>query len=149
MGSSTAAGTKLAISAGLPASEDAAGYGALTFTTIGGPEKLGSFGHTNAETTFTPLDGPVETHKGAPDYGSIQPSIAHDEEDAGQTLLRTAAEPTNNALYSFKVLLSTGGIRYFQGRVFGYPESVEGANTVLMANPTIRINTKVVKIAAP
>lgn len=149
MGSTTAAGTALAISAALPATHTEAGFAALTFTEIGGIEKLGSFGHTNAETEFTPLKGAVETHKGAPNYGSLQPSLAHDEEDAGQTLLRTACEPENNALYAFKVILATGGIRYIIGRGFGYPEAIEGANTILMANPTIRITKSIVKVAAP
>lgn len=149
MGSSTAAGTKLAISAASPATFDAAGYAAITYTTVNGIEKLGTFGAVTAEVEFKPLDGPVETHKGSTNYGTLQPSLAHDELDAGQTLLRTACEPDNNGLYSVKITLATGGIRYSQFRAFGYPEAVEGADTILMANPSLKLVKKIVKVAAP
>lgn len=92
MGSSTAAGTTLAISAAKPATEDAAGYAALTYTTIGGIEKIGAIGAIAAKVEFKPLSGAVEKHKGSKDYGSLQPSLAHDDADAGQTLVRTAAD---------------------------------------------------------
>ena len=147
--STTAAGTKLAISAGKPETEDAAGYAALTYATIGDIEKIGAIGAVTNKVEFQPLDGPKQKHKGSTDYGGLQPSLAHDDADAGQTLLRTAAEPTNNAKYSFKVTFPDGAIRYFQGRAFGYPETVDGADTIIMANPTVEIDTKVVKVPAP
>lgn len=149
MGSITAAGTVLAISAAAPATEDAAGYAALTWTEIGQIEKIGAIGATTNKVEFQPLNGPKQKHKGSTDYGSLQPSLAHDDEDAGQTLLRTFADPDNNAKGSFKAIFPDGAIRYWQGRVFGYPETVDGADTVIMANPTVEIDTKVVKVAAP
>lgn len=149
MGSITAAGTALAISAGAPATQDEAGYAALTWTEIGQIEKIGAIGATTNKVEFQPLKGPKQKHKGSTDYGSLQPSLAHDDEDAGQTLLRTASEPDNNAKYSFKATYPDGAIRYWQGRVFGYPETVDGADTIIMAAPTVEIDTKVVKVAAP
>lgn len=149
MSSSTAAGTELAMSAGVPATQDAAGYTALTFTVIGNVEKIGTIGATTNKVEFTPLIGGKKKFKGSTDYGSLAPSLAHDDADAGQTLLRTAAAPTNIALYAYRVTYPTGAIRYFQGRVFGYPETVDGADTILMANPTIEIDTAIVKVAAP
>lgn len=149
MGSITAAGTALAISAGAPATQDAAGYAALTWTEIGQIEKIGAIGATTNKVEFQPLKGPKQKHKGSTDYGSLQPSLAHDDEDAGQTLLRTASEPENNAKYSFKATYPDGAIRYWQGRVFGYPETVDGADTIIMAAPTVEIDTKVIKVAAP
>lgn len=149
MGSTTAAGTALAISAASPATFDAAGYLALTYTEIGQIEKIGAIGATTNKVEFTPLKGPKQKHKGSSDFGALQPSLAHDDEDAGQTLLRTASEPGNNTLYSWKVTYPDGAIRYFQGRVFGYPENVDGADTIIMANPTVEIETVIVKVAAP
>lgn len=145
MTSTPSAGSTAHISAALPATADAAGYGALTYTKIGGLQSIGTFGATTTVVNFQPLDGPEEKHKGPTNYGSLQLPIAHDKADAGQTLLRTAAAPTNNALYSIKLILSNGDKRYFQARVFGYPETVGEATTVLMANPTLEINTAVVK----
>lgn len=144
----TAAGTALAISAAAPATFDAAGYAALTYTEIGEIEKIGALGATTNKVEFQPLKGPKQKHKGSTDYGSLQPSLAHTDSDAGQTLLRTASAPTNNAKYSFMVTFPDGAKRYFQGRVFGYPETVDGADTIIMANPTVEIDTIVVKVAA-
>lgn len=147
MGSTTAAGTALAISAAAPAAQTGTAYAALSFTEIGGVEKIGALGAVFAKVEFQPLKGPKQKHKGSRDNGSLQPTMAHDDEDAGQTLLRTAAGV--NDLYSFKVTLPDGAIRYFQGRVFGYPETVDGADTIVMANPTIEIDTDIVKVDAP
>lgn len=145
MGSTTAAGTTIAISAGVPATQDVAGYGALTYTTIGGVEQIGAIGANTAKVEFQPLAGPKEKHKGSTDYGSLQPNMAHDKSDAGQTLLRTACEPDNNALYAIKVVYPTGDKRYFQARGFSYPENVGNADSIITANPTLEINTKIVK----
>ena len=147
MASTTAAGTMIAISAALPATEDAAGYGALTFTKIGGVEQIGVIGATTNKVEFQPLDGPKEKHKGSTDFGSLQPAIAHNEDDAGQTLLRTAAEPDNNALYSIQVTYPTGEKRWSQGRAFGYPENIGNADSIIMVNPTIELSKKVVRSA--
>lgn len=145
--STTAAGTTIGISAALPTTEDPTGYSALTFTKVGGVEQIGTIGATTNKVEFQPLDGPKEKHKGSTDYGSLQPSMAYDEDDAGQVLMRTAAEPDNNALYAFEVTYPTGEKRWSQGRVFGFPENVGNADSIVMANPTIELSKKVVKSA--
>lgn len=148
MTSTTAAGSALAISAAAPATQDAAGYGALDFTEIGGIEKIGAIGATFAKVEFQPLKGPKDKHKGSADYGSLQPSLAIDDDDAGQTLLRTAADDETSTLYSFEATLPNGDKRYWQGRVFGFPETIDGADTVVTAAPTVEICTKVIKVPA-
>lgn len=145
MGSTTSAGSKLFLSAALPASETLAGYEALTFTKVGGLESIGAIGATTSVVTFQPLDGPQEKHKGSTNYGSLQPAIGHDKDDAGQTLLRTACEPNNNALYAAKVEMPNGDKRYFQFRGFGYPENIGNADSIVMANPTLEINSVIIK----
>ena len=148
MPSTTAAGTALAISSGIPATADVAGFAALTFTEVGGVDKIGTIGVTFGKVEFQPLKGPKDKLKGSPDYGGLQPSMAFDEADAGQTLLRAAAEDTTQKLYAVRVTYSTGAIRYFRGRVFSAPETVDGAESVLMTNSVIEICTKPVKVAA-
>lgn len=148
MAASSAAGSTLAISVGVPATQDAAGYAALTLTDIGGLEKIGTVGAVYAKTEFQPFQGAKQKYKGSADYGSLQPSLAHDESDAGQSILRTAADDETNRLFAFALTYPTGAKRYFQGRVFGYPEATDGADTILMATPTIEICTKVVKTGA-
>lgn len=148
MTSKTAAGSTLAISAASPATQDAAGYAALSLTEIGGIEKIGAIGAVFAKVEFQPLKGPKDKHKGSVDYGSLQPSLAVDDDDAGQTLLRTAAADATSTLYSFCATLSDGSKRYFQGRVFGFPETVDGADSIVTAAPTVEITTAVIKVAA-
>ncbi len=145
--STTAAGTTIGISAALPTTEDVTGYSAVTFTKIGGVEQIGTLGATITKVEFQPLEGPKEKHKGSADYGSLQPSMAYDEDDAGQVLLRAAAEPDNNDLHSIEVTYPTGEKRWSQGRVFGAPENVGNADSIIMANPTIELSKKVVRSA--
>ena len=148
MGSQTAAGSSLAISASAPVTQDAAGYAALTFTDIGQVEKLGSFGASFAKAEFQPLRGAKQKYKGSADFGAIQPSIAIDSADAGQALLQTASDDETQKLYSFCVTYPDGAKRYFRARVFGSPETADGADSMLMVTPTVEISTKVVKVAA-
>lgn len=146
-GSQTAAGSTLAICAALPATQDAAGFAALTFTDIGGIEKIGTFGANYAKVEFQPLKGGKQKHKGSPDYGALQPSLALDDSDAGQALLRTASDDQTGQ-YAFRVTLPDGAKRYSVGRVFGMPETVDGADSVIMGAPVIELNTKPVRVAA-
>lgn len=148
MTSMTAAGTKLAISAASPATQDVAGYTAITHTTIGQVEQLGAFGATTEVVNFQPLNGVLQKYKGPSNSGAIQPQLAHDDEDAGQTLLRTAADDKTSKLYSFLVTFPNGARRFFQGRVFGYPETVGAANSMITAQPSIEISTEVIKAPA-
>ncbi len=145
MVSTTSAGSALAISAASPATQTLPGYAALTFTEVGQIDKIGAIGATFAKVEFQPLKGPKQKHKGSVDYGSLSPTVAHDESDAGQTLLRTASDDATSKLYSFMVTYPTGAKRYFQGRVFGYPETTDGADTILTAAPTIEIDTVIIK----
>ena len=144
----TSAGTTIGISAGVPASQNDTGYSALTYTTVGGVESLPAFGADTQVTSYQPLNGPVEKHKGSTNYGSITLPMAYDKADAGQNLVRAAAAPSNNALYAFVVTFPNGDKRYYQGRVFGAPDTVGGANNVIMSNAKIEICTAIVKVDA-
>jgi hypothetical protein len=148
MTSMTSAGSMLAIGAAAPATNDAAGFAALTLTVIGNIEKIGTLGASFAKVEFQPLKGAKQKYKGSPDYGALQPSAAFDSQDAGQTLMQTAADDESQKLYSFGVTYQDGSKRYFQGRVFGAPETADGADTMLMSAPAIEICTKIVKVAA-
>lgn len=143
--STTSQGTKLYVSAALPATEDTDGYEALAWTLVTGVETLPAFGATTDPVTFQPLDGPEEIHKGPLKNGSLQVPLALKPADAGQVIVRAAAAPGNNALYSFKVLFPNGGIRYFMARVLGAPEEAGGASNILKSTVTIALNSTPVK----
>ncbi|MFD1951867.1 hypothetical protein ACFSGX_13925 [Sphingomonas arantia] len=148
MTSTTSAGTTLALSAAMPTLLDAAGYSALSFTTIGGVESISAFGPQSAVNTFQPLAGGQQKHKGPVNFGSLQLPIAVDKADAGQALLRVFAEPDNNGQASFRVTLPNGDQRYFRGRVFGSPETVGSATNVLMMTATVEIVTRPIATGA-
>ncbi|KAE8235578.1 hypothetical protein A4X03_0g9728 [Tilletia caries] len=148
MGGMTAAGSKLAISAGTPATMTEAGFTALTYTVVGLVEKLGPIGRTFDEVTFQPLDGDELVFKGPSKNGALNPTMAADPDDAGQALMHTASEDRLKD-YPFKVIRPDGSLRYFMGKVFGMPESIEGAATVITANPTVRINSVPINVPAP
>ncbi|MEH3103423.1 MAG: FAD-dependent oxidoreductase [Sphingomonas phyllosphaerae] len=147
MTSTTAAGTAIAISAGTLTSFDAAGFAALTYTDVGGVDKIGPIGATFGKVEFQPLKGPKDKQKSTPDYGALSLSMAYDELDAGQSLLRAAGDDDTQRLYPVRVTYPTGAIRYFRTRVFGTPESVDGAESVLMTNAVVEICSKPVKVA--
>lgn len=140
MPSMTAAGTTLAISAGVPATQTSAGYAALTFTTIGGIETVGPIGATYSKVEFKPLNGPIEKHKGSVDYGTLQPSMGFDASDAGQALIKAACD-NRTGLYAFKFTMPDGKIKYFQAKVFGAPVDVGDADSIVKMSVTIEINT--------
>ena len=148
MGSTTAAGSALAISAGIPAAQTVTAYEGLTYTEVNNVEQLGGFGATTEVVTFQPLKGAQQKHKGPTNYGTLNPTIAVDDEDAGQALLTTASAPDNNDLYAVRVTKPDGSERFFQARVFGMPETIGAANSMITAAPVIEINTPVLKKAA-
>lgn len=147
MTSTTAAGSTLAITATAPTTFDETGYEAATFTEVGGIDKIGGIGAVFAKVEFQPLKGPKDKHKGSRDNGSLAPSMALNEDDAGQILMRTASDDATSKIYYFEVVYPTGAKRWFGGRVFGMPENVDGADTVIMANPTVEIITDIVRSA--
>ena len=109
----TLSGATLAISAGLPATYDAAGYGAttITYTAIGEIENYGNHGVTATIVEFTPIDTAVVAKmKGSKNYGTMALAIGSIPTNAGQVILKTASE--SNAHYSAKLTYPDGEIHY-------------------------------------
>jgi len=115
----TLAGATLALSASLPATYDAAGYGAtgVAFTTVGHVEDFGEHGGQKSVSTFTAVgDGVVQKFPGSVDYGDLNLVLGCMPSDAGQDLIETAFASKNR--YSAKIAYpartgeSTGEIHY-------------------------------------
>lgn len=109
----TLSGATLAISATLPVTYDAAGYGAtsITYTAIGEIENYGNHGVTATITEFTPVDTAVVAKmKGSKNYGTMALSVGSIPTNAGQVILKTASEST--AHYSAKLTYPDGEIHY-------------------------------------
>jgi hypothetical protein len=107
------ASATISISDDLPATYDAAGYGATTvvFTAIGQVETLGNHGVTANVATFTPIDTAIVTKiKGHKDYGVMNMTFGSIPTDAGQVIVKAASESNNH--YSVKISYPDGEIHY-------------------------------------
>lgn len=122
-------GTTLAVSAAAPATYDATGYAALTFTAVGGVSSVGEFGASFEQVTHIDLDdGETQKDYGAKNAGD--PAVVYRiiPSDAGQAILATAED--NLAKISVKVTRPNGLIQYAQAIVQGSPMSeAAGSNT--------------------
>lgn len=147
MAFSTAAGTILAVSAATPATFDAAGYAALTYTVVGSVSNIGTFGANFAKVEFQPLNGGKLKLKGSIDYGTLSPTVALDPADAGQTLLRTAANDATQKFYSVKLTLQDGTVIYSQFICMGLPYNVGDADSVNTATPSLELQKPTVVVA--
>jgi hypothetical protein len=145
-------GTIVSVDDAAPATYDAAGFGALTWIACGELAELPAFGAEAALATHTPLStGIVAKRRGSLNYGSVALTMAVSEDDAGQTLLQTAAEAAagTDASVSIKVELVNGEIQYFTAQVMSYKVNVGNADAITMAEVTLEIDNAVVKVAAP
>lgn len=104
--------TIYAISATLPATYDAAGYGAtgMVYTTIGKVQDFPMYGSKRPINEFVPISGAVEYTKGSPRYGQGDLICGDVPADAGQIILKAAEASANH--YSLKVTYPDGEIHY-------------------------------------
>lgn len=140
--------TTYAISAGLPATYDAAGYGAttITYTTIGKVDSFPEFGATREVNKFIPISGPVEYSKGVAEYGSGPMTMADVPADAGQVILKAADASANH--YSMKITYPDGEIHYLDVLVSGWQLSSAKSSEFLMRTATINVCKAPVVVAA-
>lgn len=148
-------GAVLSISATLPATYDAAGYGAtgMTYTGVGEVENFGNHGMSATITEFTPVaTGIVAKIKGSKNYGTMAMMLAHLPGNAGHILLETAAEST--ARYSVKIAYpvgngeSTGEIHYLDVLVAKKENQDGSVNDVRKLAVDLAICRKPVVVAA-
>lgn len=136
----TVAGTKIGISAVLPATFDVAGYGALTFINIGNIDDGGEHGREYAEVTFNPIDTrSTRKFKGSFNEGNKTLSIGYNSGDAGMVVLKTALNDDEN--YAFEVEYPDGDIDYFVAKVMSVVKATGGVDTIRMASVTLGIDT--------
>lgn len=121
-----------AISAGLPATYDAAGYAAttITYTSIGKMAKFPTYGSRRAVTNFPMISEGIAKIKGAADYGGGDLMMADVPADAGQVILKAAEISSNH--YSLKITYADGEVHYMDVLVHAW-ELSEGAEGAAMA----------------
>lgn len=137
----------ISIATGEPATDDQAGFEALTFTEVGSVATIGAYGDTHSDITPPPdLKTGRQLHfTGASDGGEV-PVTCHTEDyaDDGQDEIRSANGQRAN--YSFMVQDPDGNIDYFYGRVVSYRNIEKSASSYEGCEFTIRVNSGVVTV---
>jgi hypothetical protein len=136
----SSAGTTLKISASTPATFDAAGYGALTYTNIGEITNLGEFGREYSLITHNPIGnrGTVK-RKGSFNEGTMALQLGLDKNDAGQILAKSASISDDD--YSFEITTQNGDKYYFQAQVMSFKVGLGEVNSITSASINLEITT--------
>jgi hypothetical protein len=136
----TTAGSTIALSAAQPATYDAAGYAALTYTDIGEVSDLGDFSRVYNVVKYNTIANRATTkRKGSFDEGTMQLKVGLDNDDAGQILAKTALD--DDADYSFKVTIQDGTVYYFPAQVTSFPIHLGGVDSITEATITLELTT--------
>lgn len=133
----TSAGTIVSVSAGIPATFDAAGFAAKTYTVVGQVDNAGELGSSITPVTFTPLSTAVEdSYHGVKTLGDTTVTAALVGGDAGQLLVQAAYD--DKTLVSVKYELFDGDVIYFIAIVLSRPIQVNGPDQVVMTSFNFR-----------
>lgn len=109
-----AAGTLFAITAGVPATFNVAGYAALSWTNVGEVTDVGEFGAVWSNSTGNQLaTRGTQKKKTTRDPGNLDLTLNLDTDDAGQILMK-AARDSATAIYAARVTEPNGDIYYCQ-----------------------------------
>lgn len=139
----TAVGTCISVSAALPATHDADGFAALTFTQVGELETIGELVTRHAAGSFTGLcSGKTSTLKGVEEAVTLEITAALDRDDAGQTIMTAARKSFDR--FAFKVTEKNGDVTFFTGFVMSAGAQYNGPNDAIMAPFSIGINAPAV-----
>ena len=144
-GAFTSAGTRISVSATLPATYDEAGFGVVVFTEVGEVTDLGEFGREYTLVTHNPLgDRRTVKRKGSYNDGQVSMQVARVPGDAGQTILLAALD--DDASYSFEVVLQDGTTQYFTAQVMSYTTNVGSVDQITAASIMIEIDNDIVEV---
>lgn len=137
----TSAGASISMTASEPATNDAAGYAALTFTPIGEVTEIPEFGREYNEVTHIPLATRATVkRKGSFNDGTYTITGGRDVDDAGQTLL--AAALASDADHYVKVETQQGEIFYMAVQVMSYKTNIGNADQIVNFSAVLSINSE-------
>jgi hypothetical protein len=140
MASRTSAGSTFKVTATAPATYNAAGYAALTYTTVGEVTDFGEFGREYNLVTHNPVASRATVKKkGSFNEGQISLQMALDTDDAGQILMKTASASDND--YYFELTTQNGDKYYYPGQVMSWKVSVGSVDQITSATAMIEITS--------
>ena len=137
-----------AVSASLPATYDAAGYGAttITYTVIGKVSDFLMYGSSRNINEFIPITGAVEFTKGAPRYGNGDMLMGDIPADVGQVILKAAEASSNH--YSLKITYPDTEVHYLDIIVAAWTLSAGKEGLPMIRTATIGVCKAPVVVAA-
>lgn len=146
----TSTGTTFSISASQPATLDAAGFQALTYTVVGEVTDIPEYGPNVQVVEHNPLaTGITEKNKGFINYGSHAIGLGYDVADAGQVLLSEAVTgAAKNTEHSIKIEYQDGSVDYYTGKIFSYTKNPGSANSIVGSTAQVEINSVVINVPA-
>jgi hypothetical protein len=109
---------------------------------------FGDFGRVFQPVSFQSVaDGRTYKMKGGYDDGEIALMLGQDLSDAGQALLKSYAEASNQNTYPFKITLTGANASYdtiyFGALVASFKTQMGGVNDVIRAAVSLNINTTI------
>jgi len=109
-------GTTIGVSASLPATYDGAGYGALTFTSVGEVVDVGEIAKAFNMVSHQGLSRRYpQKLKDTYDIADLSLTIGRVFADAGQVILQAARDSDNS--YAFEITLPNGDVFNFTAKV--------------------------------
>lgn len=141
----TSIGTTLHVAAAAPATEDQAGYEALSFTEVLGIVSIGEKGDDAEDVTVSLVKtGRVEHSIGSIDGGAMAVSAKNILADAGQVIIK--AGNNNDVDHSFKMTDPDGTILYFQAKIASGKYTEKTSSAFEGYNWEVRVNTATVVV---
>ena len=136
----TSAGSTLSIATGTPATNDAAGFLAMTWVLVSEITNLGEFGRVYTSVPHNPIgERGTKHYKGSYNNGSMALTLARDATAAGQIALKAAL--MSDADYSFKVTYQDATRSQFLGKVLQFKTTIGGVDSITGLSCTIELSS--------
>src|SRR5690625_1569986 len=149
MAKQTSTGITLGVVDETPATNDAAGFGALTFEAVGEGIDIPEYGPNVQVVESQPLaTGVTEKFNGLINYGSMASGRELGTEHDGQPVLEAAvpAPAAHCTTPSFEIAYPDGTVEYFTGGIFSYTRTPGSANTMVGSTVNVEITSAIVLV---
>jgi hypothetical protein len=143
----TIAGSQLSVSASLPATYDATGFQALSYTPVSDVTDLGAgLGKKYNLVVHNPVDTRrTQKFRGSYNNGTLSLKMASStlaNTDAGQTIMKAGLE--SDADYSFRIILQDLSEVYFTAKTMSFPLDMGTVDSILGGSVELEVNSEVV-----
>lgn len=142
----TNAKTRIRLSVGPPATNDAAGFGAKVYTVVAEVISIGEHGAVFALVTHSPLDTRrVQKFKGSVNDSAMAVALGRDITDAGQLLILDGVDGSAvDTVHSVEITYQDLSIEFFQALLMSYTRNPGTIDQIVGANVTFELTDQIV-----